>query len=314
MKLVINIPCYNEEKTLPLVLNELPTHIEGISSIEIQIVDDGSSDKTVEVAEKHGCRVLKHDTNKGLGIAFKTGMDAALERGADIFVNTDADNQYPSKYIPNLVRPVIDGKADLVIGNRKPWKVRHFSPIKRFFQYWGNLLTRKIAGSDVPDTVSGFRAYSREALLKLTITTKFSYVLDTIVQAGKKDLRIMSVPVTINKPTRKSRLFKNIFQHMKKSAVNILRVYALYEPFKTFLVFSAVFALPGLFLLGRFFYYYLFVAGPTGKVQSLIIATILLVLSGMMFVLGVIADLIGNNRKLTEEMMYRQKKEIYKRR
>jgi glycosyltransferase involved in cell wall biosynthesis len=311
MKLVINIPCYNEEKTLPLVLHELPKKITGISRIEVQIVDDGSQDRTAEIAEQLGCKVIRHGRNKGLGIAFKTGMEEALRSGADIFVNTDADNQYPSRYIPALVQPVLDGRADLVVGNRRPWKVKHFSPIKRFFQYWGNWLTRSIAGVNVPDTVSGFRAYSREALLKINITTRFSYVLDTLLQAGKKDLKIMSMTIKTNKPTRKSRLFKNIFQHMKKSLANVLRVYAVYESFKTFLIFSGIFGIPAMFLIGRFMYYYITTVGPTGRIQSLIMAAILFVLSGLMFVLGVIADLIGNNRKLYEELLYLKKKEMY---
>lgn len=311
MKLVINIPCFNEERTLPLVLSDLPKRIQGIKSIEVQIVDDGSTDKTVAVAETFGCKVIKHGRNKGLGIAFKTGMEEALRTGVDIFVNTDADNQYPSRYIPALIKPIMERNADLVVGNRKPWKVKHFSLIKRFFQYWGNWLTRSIAGVTVPDTVSGFRAYSREALLKLNITTKFSYVLDTLVQAGKKNLKILSMDITTNKPTRKSRLFKNILQHMKKSLANILRVYSIYEPFRTFLVFSAVFGVPALFLIIRFFYYYFTTVGPTGRIQSLIVAAILFIISGLMFVLGVIADLIGNNRKLYEDLLYLKKKEFY---
>ncbi len=310
MKVLINIPCFNEEKTLSLVLKELPKKIKGVSSIEVQIVDDGCTDKTIQIAKKFGARVVRHKKNLGLGIAFKTGIDAALEAGADIFVNTDADNQYPSKYIPDLVKPILEGKADMVIGNRVPWKVKHFSPVKRFLQYFGNMLTRYIAGSDVPDTVSGFRAYSKEAMLRLNVTTQFSYVLDTIVQASKKGLVIVSVPISTNAPTRKSRLFKNMFQHMKKSASNILRCYAVYEPFKTFMILSLVFFVPALILLIRYFFYY-FQGIGSGHVQSLIISGILFFLGGLMFSLGVLADLIGINRKLIEEQLYLKKKEIY---
>jgi glycosyltransferase involved in cell wall biosynthesis len=311
MKLVINIPCYNEEKTLPLVLKELPTKIEGIDVIEVQIVDDGSTDKTVEIAKKLGVkRIIRHKQNLGLGNAFRHGLERALEAGADIFVNTDADNQYPSKYIPDLVKPILEGKADMVIGNRQPWKVKHFSPIKRMFQYFGNMLTRTVAKTDVPDTVSGFRAYSKEAMLKLNVTTRFSYVLDTIVQASKKGLKITSVPITTNAPTRRSRLFKNMFQHMIKSGSNILRCYMIYEPFKTFLFFSFVAFAPAFVFSIRFLIYYIQGTGG-GHIQSLILASVLFILSGMMFTLGVLAELTGTNRRLIEEQLYYRKKEMY---
>ena len=313
MKLVINIPCYNEEKTLPLVLREIPKKIKGISKIEVQIVDDGSTDKTVEVAKKFGVkRIVRHKTNMGLGIAFKHGLEAALENGADIFVNTDADNQYPSKYIKDLVQPILKHEADMVIGNRTPWKVKHFSGIKKFFHYWGNILMRFIAGSDVPDTVSGFRAYSRDAMLRLNITTRFSYVLDTIVQAERKGFVIVSIPITVNPPTRESRLFKNIFQHMTKSFVNVIRCYVIYEPFKTFMTFAALFFLPGLYLGLRFLYFSFITKSGGAHIQSLILAAILFTLSGLMFVLGIIAELLGTNRKLHEEMLYLARKKLYK--
>jgi len=310
MKLVINIPCYNEEKTLPLVLRELPKKIEGIDSIEVQIVDDGSKDKTIEVAKSFKVdRIIRHKKNLGLGIAFKDGMDAALATGADIFVNTDADNQYPSKYIKDLVKPILNEKADIIIGNRNPWKVKHFSLIKRFFQYFGNMATRWIADSDVPDTVSGFRAYSRESMLQLNVLTKFSYVLDTIIQASKKGLVIVSIPITTNAPTRKSRLFKSIFEHMKRSASNMIRAYTIYEPFKTFLYLSMVFFIPAIILLIRFFYYYSIGSGT--HIQSLIISAIFFILGGGLFILGVLADLIGINRQLIEKELYLKKKRFY---
>ncbi len=307
---MINIPCYNEEKTLPLVLRELPQRINGIDKIEIQIVDDGSRDKTAYVAQKAGCRVIQHKRNLGLGMAFKHGSEAALKADCDIMVNTDADNQYPSRYIEALVKPIVDGRADMVIGNRKPWKVKHFSPLKRFFQYWGNKVARNIAGSNVPDTVSGFRAYSRESLLRLEVTTKFSYVLDTIVQGSRKGLAIASVPVTTNAPTRRSRLFKNMFQHMRKSAGNVLRCYALYEPFKTFVWTSLIFFIPAIILLVRFFYFLVMGQG-NGHVQSLIISAILFFLGGICFTLGILADMIGENRKIAAEQLYLAKKRFY---
>jgi len=311
MKLVINIPCFNEEATLPLVLNELPKAIKGIDKIEVQVVDDGSTDNTSEVAKQYGARVIKHKKNLGLGTAFKHGMEAALENGADIMVNTDADNQYPSKYITDLVRPILAHEADIVIGNREPWKVAHFSAVKKFFQYFGNALTRYIASSDAPDTVSGFRAYSKHAMLRLNILTKFSYVLDTIVQASKKGLLIKSIPIESNPPTRKSRLFKNIFHHMSKSLTNVLRCYIIYEPFKTFMAMMSLFLIPAVIITGRFLYYY-FTSGGSGHVQSLIFASILYILSGIMFTLGIIAELLGINRQLMEEQLYLKRKTIYK--
>lgn len=310
MKLVINIPCYNEEKTLPLVLNELPKEIKGISEIEVQIVDDGSTDKTAEVAKQYGARVIRHKKNLGLGLAFKHGMEAALDSGADLMVNTDADNQYPSRYISDLVQPILNDEADMVIGNREPWNIKHFSHTKRFFQYWGNWFARYIAGSDVPDTVSGFRAYSKLAMLRLNVLTKFSYVLDTIVQATKSGLVIKSVPITINLPTRKSRLFRNICHHMYKSFTNITRCYVIYEPFKTFMIFMTAFLLLALFLAGRFFYYYF--KGVGGHIQSLIFASIFFVLAGSMFTLGIIAELLGINRQLNEQQLYLKRKNMYK--
>jgi glycosyltransferase involved in cell wall biosynthesis len=313
MKLVINIPCLNEEKTLPLVINELPKKIDGVSEIEIQVIDDGSTDKTVEVAKMLGVtRIIKHKHNMGLGVAFKHGLEAALEAGADILVNTDADNQYPGRYISELVQPIIKHEADIVIGNREPWLIGHFSYFKRCLQYWGNFLARNIAGSDVPDTVSGFRAYSKDAMLRINVTTGYSYVLDTIVQASKKGLLIKSIPIEVNPPTRKSRLMKNIFSYLRKSFLNVMQCYVIYEPFKTFMTFATLFFLPALFLGLRFLYYNVIVKTGGAHIQSLILATILFTLSGLMFTLGIIANLLGANRRLIEEQLYLTKKTIYK--
>jgi len=310
MKLVINIPCFNEEKTLPLVLAELPKEIIGIDEVEYQIVDDGSKDKTVEIAKNFGCHVIRHIKNRGLGWAFKSGMNEALSRGCDIFVNTDGDNQYPSKYIPELIRHIINDNADIVIGNRNPWKVKHFSPLKRILQYVGNGFMRKVLGIDVPDTVSGFRAYSREALLRINVVTQFSYVLDTIMQASQKGLKVENIDIETNAPTRKSRLFKNMFQHIRKSLANMIRLFYLYEPFKTFSFLSLMFFVPGLSLGIRFLYFYFRNEG-TGHIQSLLLATISILGSILMFGFAIIGDSLKTNRILKEDELYMKKKYFF---
>ncbi len=312
MKLIISIPCYNEEQTLPLVLQELPKHIDGIDEIEVQVIDDGSSDRTAEIALEAGCHVVRHTQNRGLGVAFQTAANSALERNADIMVNTDADNQYPSRYITELVQPILKGDADIVIGNRRPWAVEYFNTYKRFLQFVGNGITRQLAGSNVPDTISGFRAYSREGLFKLNVFTSYSYTLVTIVQASKKGLKIASIPIETNPPTRSSRLFKNMFDHIRKSASNIIIAYVIYEPLRTFFAGSLVFLLPATILLGRYFFF-LLQGDSGGHIQSLVISAIGFNLAGILFVLGIIAGLIAHNRRLMEEILYFDKKQLYDR-
>ncbi|MGJ4786615.1 glycosyltransferase family 2 protein [Leptospira koniambonensis] len=310
MKLVINIPCYNEEKTLSTVLAEIPKKIQGIKTIEVQVVDDGSTDRTSEIAAEYGCKIISHKKNLGLGRAFKSGVEAALESGADIFVNTDADNQYPSSYIPDLITPVMNGKVDIVIGNRVPWKVEHFSPLKKTLQWFGNLVVRNLIGTNIPDTVSGFRAYSRESLLRLHVTTKFSYVLDTIVQAVKMDLAVSSIPIPTNPPTRKSRLFKNIFQHMWKSGNSLVKLLIVYRPFQFFGVLAVTTFVPALAIAVRFLIFFFLGIGK-GHVQSLLFAVVLVIISGLFLVSGILAFLIGMNRKLNEEILYYEKKRTF---
>lgn len=299
--MAVVIPAYNEEKTLPLVLNEIPKTIDGISKIDILVIDDGSTDKTIQVAEKYGVLVVKHKGNRGLGNAFKSGLNYAIENGYDILVNTDADNQYPSKFIPNLVKPIMKNEADMVIGNRQTWKVEHFGLFKRVMQNFGSFMVRLLTSTNVEDTVSGFRAYSREAMYNLNITTKFSYVLDTIMQLSQKQMKIITVPIKVNPPTRKSRLFKNIFQHMYKSGFNLLRLFVVYQPFKFFFSLSILFLIPGLFLGVRFIYYFITGEGA-GHVQSLVAMAVLMLVAVLMFVLGILGELLKTNRVITTDM------------
>jgi glycosyltransferase involved in cell wall biosynthesis len=312
MKLIIQIPCKNEEQILPQVIQELPKKIEGIDCIEYQVINDGSTDDTLEVAKKLGVHhIISFKKNRGLGFAFKAWVENALREQADILVNTDADNQYPGKYIEDLVRPILEKKADIVIGNRRPTKVDHFRWYKKILQWLGNIVLSFITGEKLPDSVSGFRAYSREALFELNVTSKFSYVIDTIIQSYKKWLQIQWVPISTNPPTRPSRLFKNIFQHIKKSTIDILRVYTMYEPLKVFLIMSAPFLIVGLGGIFRFIYYYLATDLWHGMIQSLVISGSLITIGISLFSLGIIADLVAKNRFLAEEQLKMLKKLKY---
>lgn len=311
MKLIIQIPCKDEEEMLPIVLSELPKEIPGIDVIETQVIDDGSTDDTYAVAKKLGVdHIVQFRRNRGLGNAFKAWVSNALLHGADIVVNTDADNQYPWRYIKDLVKPIVDGNADMVIGDRNPTKSKHFHWLKRKLQGLGNWVVGSLAGNMMPDSVSWFRAYSRESLFALNVTSQFSYVIDTIIQAHKKWLQINRVPIETNAPTRPSRLFGNIWEHIKKSTANIIRVYTMYEPFKIFLVACIPFMTVGCFYIARFFYFY-FQGQWSGNIQSLVLATLLIVIGFNFFSLGVIGDVIAKNRSLLEENMSMVKKLKY---
>lgn len=312
MKLIVQIPCYNEEKTLLSVLKEIPKKITGVSKVETLIIDDGSNDDTVQVARDFGVdHIILHKWNKWLWNAFRSGIDAALAADADIVINTDGDNQYPGRYIPDLVAPIVEKKADIVMWDRQTAGIQHFSLVKKFFQWFGSLLVRSLSGTGVSDSVSGFRAYSRESLLRLNVTSDFSYAVDTLMQAGSKKLKVVNIPMTTNKPTRKSRLFKNIWQHMYKTASILLRVYAMYHPMKLFFSLASIFFVTWFLGLIRFLYFYLTIAGPTGHVQSLILSGTLLSISTIFFALGIIWDLISKNRKLIEDNLYLTKKMYY---
>lgn len=302
MHLFIQIPCKNEEEQLAEVLTALPTSIPGITKISLLVIDDGSTDRTVEVARAHGVEhILSFPANRWLGTAFRLGVQYALEHGADIVVNTDADHQYPSHYITDLVQPIIAHQADIVIWDRKPSQVEHFSRYKKRLQKLWNLVMTLFTGERIPDAVSGFRAYSRESLEILNVTVRFSYVIDTILQAYKKWLHIVWLPITTNPPRRPSRLFKNIRVHIKKSAASIVRVYTMYEPFKFFLIIAVPFLILGTLGVGRFLWYYLMTDLGSGKIQSLVISGILITIGLNFASLGIIGDVIARNRMLIEE-------------
>jgi glycosyltransferase involved in cell wall biosynthesis len=310
MKLIIQIPCLNEEETLPAALATIPRSIPGIDEIEILIIDDGSTDRTVEVARAHGVHhVVRHVKNKGLAEAFQNGIDACLRLGADIIVNTDGDNQYPQDAIPELVAPLLAHRADIVIGDRQTDTIEHFSPTKKVLQKFGSWVVRKGSGTNVPDAPSGFRAYSREAALRLNIVTKHSYTMETIIQAGKKNLVIESIPVRTNLVTRPSRLMRGTYDYIKKQGATIVRIYAMYEPLKFFGLAGMALCAFGALLLLRYVFYRI-TGGATGTryVQSVIVGSILLTIGILIALIGLVADLIASVRRLQEDTLYRVKK------
>lgn len=308
MKLIIQIPCYNEAHSLPQTVADLPRHVPGVNCIETLVIDDGSRDGTADVARRLGIdHVVQHRQNMGLARAFQTGLDAALRLGADIIVNTDADNQYPGRYIPELVAPVLAGTADIVIANRQVDSIEHFSPFKKFLQKLGSWTVRTVSGTDVPDAPSGFRAYSRDTALRLHILTNFSYTLDTIIQAGKQGLIIHSIPVETNGPIRPSRLQRSMGHFIKAQASTIVRLYAFYEPLRTFTYIALPFILSGLALWARFFYAYVNNASNQ-FIQSVTIGTGLLLVGLFIFLFGVQADITSKHRQMTQETLYRLKK------
>jgi len=302
-KLIIQIPCYNEAESLPETLVALPRRIPGIDTIEFLVIDDGSHDGTSDVARRFGVQhVVRHRRNRGLAAAFQTGIDAALAAGADIIVNTDADGQYAGEDIALLVAPVVTGQADIVVGDRGVGDNAHFGPIKRRLQRFGSAVVRRLSGTDITDAVSGFRAISREAAQRITITTEFSYTTDMLIQAGKKRLRITSVPIRTNRTERPSRLFKSIPQFIVRQLVTMLRAYTTYNPLRAFLGTGALITLVGLIPIVRFLVYWI-MGDSDGHVQSLVLGGSLLVLGVITCLMGVLADLIGANRKLIEKTL-----------
>lgn len=310
MKLVVQIPCLNEEATLGQVLAGIPRSIDGVDQIEVVVIDDGSTDRTAHIAREHGAHVIHHASTMGLAQAFRDGINYALARGADIVVNTDGDNQYPQERIGDLVAPIVAGQAEIVIGDRQTHTITHFSPFKKAMQRFGSWVVNRAAGTRLPDAASGFRAYSRYSLYRLNIVTRFSYTMETIIQAGNKRLAIVSVPVTTNAKTRESRLFKNVGEHMAKSAQAIVRSSIMFRPWTVFASLATVFGLVGLMPFVRFAV--LRALGSDGShIQSLIFGAIMLVGAGLALALGILSDLLRTNRILNEQMLERLKEQQY---
>lgn len=309
MKLVIQIPCLNEAENLPRVLEDLPREIPGVDEIEALVIDDGSTDGTFDVARAAGVdHVVRLACTQGLARVFMIGLNEGLKMGADIIVNFDADNQYRGQDIEKLVGPILRGEADLVIGDRQMESIDHFSPAKKGLQRLGSWVVRKVSTTDIPDATSGFRALSREAALRMNVITEFTYTLETIIQAGKQRLALTHIPVMTNEQTRPSRLFSTTWDYVKRSAVSIVRIYTHYEPLKTFSLLGGLFFAGGL-LVGFRFLFYFWIGEGEGKVQSLILAAVLVIVGVQVLLMGLIGDTIAANRRLIEEILYRQRKD-----
>ncbi|MEO5987332.1 MAG: glycosyltransferase family 2 protein [Candidatus Eisenbacteria bacterium] len=304
MKLVIQIPCLNEEVTLPTTLADLPRELPGVDAIEWLVIDDGSHDRTSEVARAQGVhRVIRFPARRGLARAFEAGLRTALEMGADIIVNTDADNQYKGQDIGKLILPILERRADMVVGTRPIDSIEHFSPLKKYLQKLGSGVVRRLANSDVPDATSGFRAYNREAALRLTVLTNFTYTLETIIQASQKNITVTHVPIRINGNLRESRLFKGMRAYIQRSLGTMFRIYVLYRPLQFFMTLSAACMSLSVLLFVRFAVIWLTTPGQAGHIQSIIVAGALAVIGVLLGALGVLADLIAMNRRLIEEIL-----------
>jgi glycosyltransferase involved in cell wall biosynthesis len=309
MFVIIQIPCYNEESTLPATVAALPRDIHGVERIEYLIINDGSRDNTVGVAKACGVHhIVSFKRNRGLAAGFAAGMDACLRLGADIIVNTDADNQYNGEDIEKLIKPILDGNADIVIGERPINDTQHFSGTKKRLQRFGSLVVRLASGTSVPDAPSGFRAYSREAALRVNIINHYTYTLETIIQAGHSKMAVTSVPIRTNPETRKSRLFKSMWAYVWRSASVIVRAFLMYRPLKFFSVLGALLLVPGVAFVVRFLLSYFINGTGEGHVQSLVMATMLIVLAVQCFIAGLQADITAANRKLLEEIQYRERR------
>ena len=307
MKLIIQIPCLNEEHTLPKTLADLPKKIEGIDSIEILVIDDGSTDKTFEVAKRLGVHhILQFTNNKGLAKAFISGINESLKLNADIIVNTDADNQYFGGDISKLIQPILKKEADIVVGDRQVETIRHFSPIKIFLQKFGSWVVRQLSGTLIPDATSGFRAYSRDAALQLNVVSDFTYTIETIISAGKKNLAITHIPVKTNKKLRESRLFPSIKVYLQRSFITMLKVYSMYRPLRLFTIAGGATFILGFAIDCRYLFFF-FIGQTEGHIQSLILSAILLIVGFQIIMMGIAAELISVNRQLLEDIQLRIK-------
>jgi glycosyltransferase involved in cell wall biosynthesis len=305
MKLIIQIPCLDEQDTLPATLADLPRELEGFDAVEWLVVDDGSTDRTIEVARAHGVdHIVRLTNNKGLATAFQAGLDASLKLGADVVVNTDADNQYDGHDIPKLVQPILEGRADMVVGNRVVESIEHFSPLKKRLQRLGSWVVRGASGTDVPDTTSGFRAYNREAAIQVQVVSKYTYTLETIIQAGKMLVAVEHTPVGTNPKTRESRLFPSMWSYVRRNTISIFRIYALYEPLKVFMTAAAVVGVASFVIWARFIYFYIDGSG-SGHVQSLILGAVLFIAAVQLAALGVVGDILAGSRVLQQRILER---------
>jgi glycosyltransferase involved in cell wall biosynthesis len=306
VKAIIQIPAYNEESTLPITIGDLPRSLQGVDCLEYLVIDDGSTDNTARVALELGVHhVVRHSQNRGLAAAFVSGLDAAVKAGADIIVNTDADNQYCAADIPALIQPILDGRADIVVGDRDVAAVQHFSALKRWLQSFGSWVVQQSAGIPIPDATSGFRAFSRDAALRLTVLSDYTYTLETLIQAGARRMAVSFVPIHTNAQTRRSRLIRNIPSFVSLSGVSILRFYTMYQPLRVFMTAGGLLLGAGLLVALRFLYFYLTESSAAGHVQSLILAAILLIVGFQVCLIGLIAELVRMNRKMLEETLYR---------
>jgi len=309
MKLIVQIPCLNEEMTVASVIRDIPRQIEGINEVLVIIINDGSTDRTTEIAYQAGADyVIQLSHTQGLAKAFSTGINKCLDLGADIIVNTDGDHQYQGKDIPKLIRPILEGKADIVIGNRQTDELHHFSFLKRKLQKLGSRAVSLLSDVTIPDVTSGFRAFNRESALKINIFSRFSHTVETIIQAGKNTTVVTHVPIQAIGPVRRSRLFSNVATYLRKSFVTILRIYALYEPLRTFFYIGGIIFFTGTAGMFRFLFFWFSGTGQ-GHVQSLIFSAVLLIIGFQVWMLGIVADLISVNRQLSEETLYRLKKQ-----
>jgi glycosyltransferase involved in cell wall biosynthesis len=305
MKLIVQIPCYNEENTLPQTLADIPRQTDGIDAAEILVIDDGSTDKTVETARALGVdHIVSHKRNRGLALTFMTGLETCLRLGADIIVNTDGDNQYNGADIPKLIAPILKGEADMVIGDRQTEDIEHFGFLKKKLQKAGSKMVRMLSNTDVPDAVSGFRAFSRQAAMQINIVSRYSYTVETVIQAGDKRMKIASVPVRTNPKTRESRLITSIPRFVFNQVSTMVRMYTMFKPLKMFVIMGGFFFLGGLIPTVRFVYFYMLGQGG-GHIQSLVLAAVLLLIGIQLFVLGLLGDVISFNRKLIEETLLR---------